>query len=147
MKVSDLLSIKGKTIITITPDRPVFEAMKKLMDNKISSLMVLDAGYNIRGIITERDIIRAINQSYETLRTQKVADLMTKALLVGTPEDDIEYVMGIMTQNRIRHLPIVSEDGLAGIISIGDIVKFQLQEIEVENHYLQDFISGNYFGW
>jgi CBS domain-containing protein len=147
MKVSDLLSTKGQTIITITPDRPVFEAMKKLMDNKISSLMVLDAGYNIKGIITERDIIRAMSQDYGALKTQKVADLMTKAIIVGTPEDDIEYVMGIMTQNRIRHLPIIAEDGLTGIISIGDIVKFQLQEIEVENHYLQDFISGNYFGW
>lgn len=147
MKVSDLLAVKGQTVVTISPDRPVFEAMKKLMDHHISSLMVLDGGYNVKGIITERDIIRAMNQDYEALKTQKVADLMTKALIVGTPYDEMEYVMGIMTQNRIRHLPIISEDGLAGIISIGDIIKFQLEEIQVENHYLQDFIDGNYFGW
>jgi CBS domain-containing protein len=147
MKVSDLLNVKGQTIITITPDKPVFEAMKTLMDNQISSLMVLDGGYNIKGIITERDIIRAMAQDYEAVKTQNVSDLMSKALIVGTLDDDIEYVMGIMTQNRIRHLPIISDDGLIGIISIGDIVKFQLQEIQVQNHYLQDYISGNYFGW
>jgi CBS domain-containing protein len=147
VKVSDLLKNKGRTVIKITPDKPVFEAMQTLMDQKVSSLLVFNAGGKLVGIITERDIIRAMTHDYEALKTQKVADLMSTKLIVATPDDDIEYVMGIMTQNRIRHLPIIGEEGLIGIISIGDVVKFQLQEIQVTNHYLEDYISGNYFGW
>lgn len=147
MKVSDLLNTKSQTIITITPDKPVFEAMQTLMDHQISSLLVLDTSSKMVGIITERDIIRALHQNYEALKLQTVADLMSTNLIVVNPDDEIESAMEIMTQNRIRHLPIITERGLVGIISIGDLVKFQLKEIQVENRYLEDYISGNYYGW
>jgi len=147
MKVSDLLSSKSQTIITITPDQSVFEAMQTLMDHQISSLIVLDTNSKIAGIITERDIIRAMHQDYEALKSQQVADLMSTNPIVVSPQDEIESAMEIMTQNRIRHLPIITERGLVGIISIGDIVKFELEEIQVENRYLEDYISGNYYGW
>ncbi len=118
-----------------------------LNEHKIGSLVVMGADQQIKGIITERDILRGITQDYGVLQSKKVADLMTANLIVGTPEDDIEYIMGIMTQNRIRHLPIVNKQGLVGIISIGDVVKILLEETQVKNRYLEDYINGNYFGW
>lgn len=141
MKVSDLLKNKGQTVITITPEQPVFVAMEKLIDNKIGSLVVCDQDNKVVGIISERDIMRAAYQEYETLRSKKVSDLMTKNIIVAIPDDDIDYVMSIMTQNRIRHLPIATKDGILGIISIGDIVKFQLHETQVKNHYLEEIIG------
>ncbi|HEX3048947.1 MAG TPA: CBS domain-containing protein [Bacillota bacterium] len=147
MKVSDLLKEKGQNVVTITPNQTVNDALKMLLDHKIGSLMVMDTGNQIKGIITERDIIRGIAKDFEALKSLKVADLMSTSLIVGTPDDEIEYIMGIMTQNRIRHLPIVTNQGLVGMVSIGDLVKSLLQENEVKNRFLEDYISGNYFGW
>jgi CBS domain-containing protein len=142
MKVADLLKNKGQNVISIAADKSVAEALKTLMENKISSLVVLDANHRLIGIITERDIFRAATMDYEGIHSKKVADLMSTNLIVGTLEDDIEYVKGIMTQNRIRHLPIVAQEGLVGMVSIGDIVKFQLHETIVKNRYLEDMVFG-----
>lgn len=142
MKVADLLKSKGQTVITASPDEPIFSAMGKLVEHKIGSLVVCDAEKKIVGILSERDIMRAVFQDYDTLKSKKVANLMTTNLIVAIPEDDIDYIMGIMTQNRIRHLPIVTKDGIAGMISIGDIVKYQLQEIQVKNRYLEEYMYG-----
>lgn len=146
MKVADLLQTKGQTVISITKDKPVFEALNTLSDNQISSLIVLDDSGRMMGIITERDIFRAAAQDYDGLKSKKVADLMSTNLIVGTLEDEIEYVKGIMTHNRIRHLPIVAKEGLVGIVSIGDIVKFQLEETIVKNRYLEDTVFGKASG-
>ncbi|MGE5581136.1 MAG: CBS domain-containing protein, partial [Bacillota bacterium] len=129
--------------ITVSPDEPIFNAMGKLIEHKIGSLVVVDAEKKIVGIISERDIMRAAFTDYDTLKSKKVANLMTTNLIVAIPEDDIDYIMGIMTQNRIRHLPIVTKDGIIGIISIGDIVKYQLQEIQVKNRYLEEYMYGH----
>lgn len=144
MKVSDLLKSKGNKVITITSDRPIFEAMKKLGENKISSLLIMDSADKLIGIISERDIFKSATANYESLKTQKVADLMSTKLIVGVEDDEIDYVMGVMTQNRTRHLPIMDKDKLVGIISIGDIVKFLLHETSVRNRYLEDMIQGKY---
>lgn len=141
MKVLDLIKDKGQIVITISPDRSIFEAMGKIIDNKIGSLVVSDQNHKVVGIISERDIMRAAYYEYETLRSKKVADLMTTNIIVAIPDDEIDYVMTIMTQNRIRHLPIVTRDGIVGIISIGDIIKFQLHETQVKNHYLEEIIG------
>ncbi len=117
--------------------------MGKLIENKIGALIVVDAENKIVGIISERDITRAVYTDYDNLKSKRVFHLMTTNLIVAIPEDDIDYIMGIMTQNRIRHLPIVTKDGIAGIISIGDIVKFQLEEIQVKNRYLEEYMYGH----
>jgi CBS domain-containing protein len=142
MKVADLLKDKGKSVITITPDEPVFTAMGKLIDNQIGSLVVIDAEKKLVGIISERDIMRAAYSDLEMLKSKKVSQLMSTNIIIGIPEDDIDYIMGIMTQNRIRHLPIVTKDGIVGIISIGDIVKYQLEEFQVKNRYLEEYMYG-----
>ncbi len=143
MKVADLLKSKGQQVITILPDEPVFQAMQKLVENSIGAVIVCNEGGKPVGIISERDIVKAAYGNYDTLRSKKVTDLMSSNLIVAIPEDDIDYIMGIMTQNRIRHLPIVTKDGIAGIISIGDIVKYQLQQVQVKNRYLEEFMFGN----
>ena len=142
MKVADLLKDKGKSVITITPDEPVFSAMGKLIENQIGSLVVIDAEKKLVGIISERDIMRAAYSDFDTLKSKKVSQLMSTNIIIAIPEDDIDYIMGIMTQNRIRHLPIVTKDGIIGIISIGDIVKYQLEEFQVKNRYLEEYMYG-----
>ena len=142
MKVADLLKDKGKSVITITPDEPVFSAMGKLIENQIGSLVVIDAEKKLVGIISERDIMRAAYSDFDTLKSKKVSQLMSTNIIIAIPEDDIDYIMGIMTQNRIRHVPIVTKDGIIGIISIGDIVKYQLEEFQVKNRYLEEYMYG-----
>ena len=115
MKVSDLLKSKSQTVITATPDETVVEAMRKLVDHKIGSLVVCSSS-KILGIISERDVLRAAYEDYEGLRSKKVSDLMSTNLIVAIPDDEVDYIMGIMTQNRIRHLPIVTKEGIVGIV-------------------------------
>jgi CBS domain-containing protein len=146
MKVRDILKDKGSEVITIVAEATVFEAIKTLVDKNIGSLLVLDEGGKIVGIITEKDILKDCNRHYELRKQAKVKEVMTKNLIVGSPEDDIDYVESIMTQNRVRHLPIIANQKLVGLISIGDVVKVLHRECKVENRYLKDFISGKYPG-
>jgi CBS domain-containing protein len=143
MKVADLLKSKGQAVSTVSPNAPIFQAMGILIEQKIGSLVVVDADNKIVGIISERDIMRAAYSEYEMLKSKKVSQLMSTNIIVAIPEDDIDYIMGIMTQNRIRHLPIVTKDAIVGIISIGDIVKYQLEEIQVKNRYLEEYMYGH----
>jgi len=142
--VKDILQEKGPEVITISDQKSVYEAMSLLMDRRIGSLLALDDGAKISGIITERDILRESHRNFENLKNVRVQDVMTKKLIIGEPEDEIDYVENIMTTNRIRHLPIISNKRLIGMVSIGDIVKSQLKGVQVENRYLKDFIEGRY---
>ena len=143
MKVEDLLKSKNQTVITITPKETLPVALQKLLENQIGSLVVCDE-VKIFGIISERDILRAISDDYDTWVSKKVEDEMSPNLIVAIPDDDLNYVMGIMTQNRIRHLPIITREGIVGIVSIGDIVKFLLHDMEIKNRYLEEYIYGQW---
>ena len=142
MKVEDLLKSKDQTVFTIRPEEPIASALAQLLEHQIGSLVVCD-DEKIFGIISERDILRAIAGNRNALDQKKVRDEMTPNLIVAIPDDELSYVMGIMTQNRIRHLPIVTKTGLVGIVSIGDIVKFLLEETETKNRYLEEYIYGS----
>jgi CBS domain-containing protein len=144
MKVKEILQEKGAEVATIGADKTVFEAIKSLVEKNIGSLLVLDEKSAIVGIITERDILRECDRRYESLRQTKVKDAMIKNVIVASPEDDIDYIESIMTENRVRHLPVISGQKLVGLISIGDVVKVQRGECRVENRYLKDYISGKY---
>jgi CBS domain-containing protein len=141
VKVADLLKSKGQTVITTTPDEALAVALGRLIEHKIGALVVCD-DVKIVGIISERDVLQLIYHDRNALDTKKVKDCMTTNLIVAIPDDDLNYVMGIMTQNRIRHLPIVTKQGIVGIVSIGDIVKHKLQEVEIVNRYLEEYIYG-----
>ncbi len=144
MKVKNILKDKGTMVATIGAEKTIPEAIRSLVEKKIGSLLVVDEKGAICGIITEKDILKECDQRYESLKQAKVKDVMTKNLIVVTPEDEIDYVESLMTQNRIRHLPIISGQKLEGIVSIGDVVKVQHRECTVENRYLKDYISGKY---
>lgn len=141
MKIQEILRRKGHQVVTVTPEIPVLEAMRILVQHNIGAVVVLD-GDDIRGILTERDILRLGAQAPTELERRRVAEVMTTDLVVGVPDDDIDYAMNIMTENRIRHLPVIGDGELAGIVSIGDLVNACRREAETENRYLRDYIQG-----
>ena len=147
MKVRDILKDKGSEVATIGAEETICDAVKTLVEKNIGSLLVLDEKGGITGIITERDILKQCNKCLESFKEIKIKDVMTKNLIVASPDDDLDYVENIMTQNKVRHLPIISKNQkLEGIISIGDMVNVLRGECKVENRYLKDFISGKYPG-
>ncbi len=141
MLVSDILQKKDSTIYKTTPDTAIPDAIDHLNDHNIGSLLVLD-GDELVGIITERDIMRAFGRSERALSEYEVKDLMTTSLVVCEPGEKLDKIMVLMTEKRIRHLPVLEDDSLQGIISIGDVVKARLQEIELEAQELKDYIRG-----
>lgn len=142
MQVKDLIKAKPPPI-TIKADKTIKEAMKLLFDNKIGSLVVVDDAGSPVGIITERDIFRLAYQKSSEFINLTVGESMTTDLVIGLPEDDLDYIAQIITQNRIRHIPIMDKNKkLCGIISIGDIVKARLEDARVHVRHLTDFIKG-----
>jgi CBS domain-containing protein len=141
MKVRDLLQAKGSAVMSIHPEATLYDALAALVHHRIGSLVVIDGTGNVAGLITERDLLRECLTRGEQLKDLQVREVMTTRLIIGVPEDEVGYVMGIMTQNRIRHLPIMHGQHLEGLISIGDVVKAQLEETEFENRYLKEYIQ------
>ena len=141
MKVKDILQRKGTDVHTIGPEATIQQVMETLLEHRIGSLVVCNENRDVLGIITERDILRECTHQGEHIRSTRVRKVMTTKLIVGALDDDIQYVMGIMTHNRVRHLPIITSTRLIGLISIGDVVKAQLEETEFENRYLREYLS------
>lgn len=141
MKVKDILQHKGTEVHTISPDATIQHVMETLLERRIGSLVVCNDTGDVLGIITERDVLRECTQHGEHVQSTRVRGIMTTKLIVGALDDDVQYVMGIMTHNRVRHLPIIVGTRLIGLISIGDVVKAQLEETEFENRYLREYIS------
>jgi CBS domain-containing protein len=141
MRIREVLDRKGDSVVTIEPDRTVHDAMRILVENNIGSVIVTQEGSTV-GILTERDVLRLGAEAPEALSTTLVGEAMTRELVVGVADDLVEYAAGVMTSNRIRHLPIVDGDRLTGVVSIGDVVNALKKEKEVENRYLRDYIQG-----
>ncbi len=144
MKVKDILTAKGKKVISIQEENTIFEALQSFHTHRVGSLIVLDLQHKIVGIISPRDILTAILRAPDKLKEIQVKEVMTRDLIVATPDDDLDYVEVTLTENRIRHLPVVEKQQLVGIISIGDVVKAQLKAVHAENHYLRDYIMDKY---
>ena len=141
MKVKELLSIKGIECFSILGEQSLLDAAKQMTECKIGALLVMDKG-SLVGIVTERDIVKnAANESLQC-KDVKIKNIMTTNLLVSKPGDDLEYVMAVMTQNNIRHLPIVDQHGLVGVLSMRDVVKIMVKNLKAENQYLKDMIGG-----
>jgi CBS domain-containing protein len=142
MRIRDILRTKGHEVITIAPDQTVLSAVRILSEYRIGALVVRNNG-EVVGIISERDVLNLVAGDPARLSASLVEDVMTSNVIVGVPEDDLDYVMNIMTQNRIRHLPIVKETGeLAGMVSIGDVVNAVRRSVETENRHLKEYIQG-----
>ena len=140
--VSDILEDKGHEVLQIEADASVFEAVKRMVDANVGSLLVSDAGRHI-GIVTERDYLRRIALERRDDETIAVRDVMSSPLVVVTPDTSIDECMAVMTDRRIRHLPVVDEGIVVGIVSIGDVVKFTSRQQSFELKFLTDFISGH----
>ena len=141
--VSDLLAQKGNAVHSIGPDATVFDAIGTMVEKNAGSLLVMQ-GNEILGILTERDYLRRVALEGRSSRSTPVRDIMTTNLVVVSPGCDLEQAMAIMTEKRIRHLPVMGDSGLDGVISIGDIVKHLSAEREAEIAYLNEYISGRY---
>jgi CBS domain-containing protein len=146
MKVSEILKNKGPQVVTIWEEKTIQESIDLMVQNKIGGLMVINAEGKLTGIVTERDILRAYHAHPDAAGELAVKEIMTRKVIIGNKDDTLEYVESVMTENRVRHLPIISEKRLIGIISIGDVVKALSKESKSENRYLKDFIEGKYPG-
>jgi CBS domain-containing protein len=143
MNVEAILKTKGAKVVTITPETAVGEATKILKRARIGALVVSDDGTKVQGILSERDIVGAMGDPTKRsgLLKKPVASLMTREVLTCLPEDTVEKCMGLMSERRVRHLPVVREDRLIGLISIGDVVKCRLEELESEAGFLRELIT------
>jgi CBS domain-containing protein len=141
--VQDLLRRKGTSVITISPDRTVYQAIETMVDHNVGSILVVD-GTELLGIFTERDYLRRIVLQGRTSKTTTVRDVMTADVIVTTPDTTLEGCLARMTTARCRHLPVVTEDGIQGIISIGDCVKRLLQDAQGEARSLENYVRGRY---
>jgi len=144
MKAREILETKGSRVVTCHEDDSLIDALAIFSANKIGSLLVVDSHDKIQGIIAPRDILIVVLKNFDEIKTLKVSDIMTRDLIVATMDDRVDYIQAIMTENRIRHVPILEGSELRGIISIGDAVEAQIKEKEVENRYLKDYIEGKY---
>ncbi len=141
MLVNDILRRKGYSILTTSPDTALLEAIAKLNEHNVGSLLVVQND-ELTGIITERDVLHAVSDDDTELADMKVGDIMTRDLITCQPNENLDKIMVLMTEKRIRHLPVLEEGKLTGLISIGDAVKGRLREIEAEAQDLKDYIRG-----
>ena len=142
MLIAQILAGKGSKVIATRPDATIAEVAGLLKQKRIGALVVTDADGRLCGIISERDLARGLADHGAGLLEMKVAELMTADVVTCAPEDGLETLMQTMTERRFRHLPVVRDGELIGIISIGDVVKHRLQELEAETHMLHDYIHG-----
>ncbi len=143
MKIRSLLEDKGYDVVTVPPSFPVQDAMALLVEHNIGSVVVAEDRV-VKGILTERDILRLAARDPAAMGKLRVEEVMTLNVVVGVPDDTVDYVMEIMTRNRIRHLPVVEDGWMTGILSIGDVVNALRKKVEVENRYMRDYIQGKY---
>jgi CBS domain-containing protein len=130
MNIANVLAQKGVKVVTIPPQHTIRQALALLAEHNIGALVVVDEGQRPVGILSERDVVRAASRAEQQVFTRTVAELMTRNVIVGVPEDDLKSVGYTMTERRIRHLPVVEKGRLVGIVSIGDIVKAQRDQYE-----------------
>jgi CBS domain-containing protein len=141
-RVADILRGKGTDVLKIEASATVFAALEKLVERNVGSILVTDDSGEVVGIMTERDYLRKIAVLGRTSHNTTVSEIMTSPLVYVTPQTTVEETMAIMTDRRIRHLPVVENDDVVGILSIGDVVKYQSREQSFQIQYLTDYISG-----
>jgi CBS domain-containing protein len=142
MRISDVLRVKGTQVVTVTPDTKVRRLLAILAEHRIGAVVVSGDGTSVDGIASERDIVRALAKRGAAVMSEPVTDIYTAAVHTVTPDTPLEDVMRMMTERRIRHAPVVVEGGLRGIVSIGDVVKNRIDELETERTTLTDYITG-----
>ena len=141
MRISDVLRAKGTTVVTVPPDTTVRHLLAILAEHRIGAVVVSGDGRSIDGIASERDIVRALAQRGAAVMSEPVTAIFTAEVRTVTPETSVEQVMRLMTELRVRHAPVEVGGELAGIVSIGDVVKNRIDELETERTALTDYIT------
>jgi CBS domain-containing protein len=142
MRISDVLRVKGARVVTITPDTTVRRLLAVLAEHRIGAVVVSRDGTSVDGIVSERDIVQALAGRGTAVLSEPVTAIYTADVHTVTPQTELEEVARMMTEHRIRHAPVTLDGGLRGIVSIGDVVKTRIGELETERAQLTDYISG-----
>lgn len=142
MDVASVLRSKGSNVVTIDPDRTVTEALSMLELHNLGALVVSRDGTSIAGIVSERDIVRRLARAGTSSLQESISSVATTTVHTCAPEDSIDQIMAVMTDGRFRHIPVVAAGQLTGLISIGDVVKHRVAELELANNQLESYITG-----
>lgn len=143
MNVDGILRGKGTRVVTIRPGATVAELVRGLREERIGAMVVSSDGRTVDGIVSERDVVVALAERGASALATRVDELMTRQVVTCAPDDSVKQLMTVMTRRRVRHLPVVRDGTLAGIVSIGDVVKNRLEEMETETNVLREaFIGG-----
>jgi CBS domain-containing protein len=142
MRISDILRVKGVRVVTVAPDTEVGDLLAVLAEHRIGAVVVSRDGTSVEGIASERDIVRALAERGAAVLGEPVSRIHTVEVYSVAPDTDLNEVVRMMTERRIRHLPVVVDGALGGIVSIGDVVKSRMDELETERTALTEYISG-----
>ncbi len=141
MIVERILAHKGRHVVIIEPDRMLIEAADLLTERGIGAVVVGDRTVPVLGILSERDIVRAVARDGKAILDKPVSEIMTRKVVTCTGQMTLLEALELMTERKFRHIPVVESGQLAGIISIGDVVKFRLEQIEAESRAMRDYIA------
>ena len=139
MRVADILKAKGDHVHTVRPDENIEHLAHRLRKERVGAMIVSESGTTLDGIISERDVVFGLTEHGADTMRMKVAELMSKSVVTCSTNDTIAHVAKVMTQRRIRHLPVMEAGELAGIVSLGDVVKHRMDELEMETNVLRDY--------
>lgn len=142
MKIADVMRSRGTTdVVTVSPDQTVTELLAVLAEHRIGAVVVSADGSSVDGIVSERDIVRRLNDRGADVLQAPVSEIMTKTVHTCTDEDQLEQIAVLMTTQRVRHLPVVRAESLFSIVSIGDVVKFRIEQLQAERDQLVGYIQ------
>ena len=141
MRISGLLREKGDFVATVEPGATIREVLAVLAEHGVGALVVTDDGEHIAGIVSERDVVRALHRQGPDVLDERVSELMTAEVVTCAPDAEVDSLMAVMTESRVRHVPVVVEGRLTGIVSIGDVVKHRVHELVDENLALVEYIQ------
>ena len=140
MRIADVLRNKGSAVATISPDTTVTELLAGLAEHNIGAMVVVGAD-GVQGIVSERDVVRRLNELGAGVLALPVSRIMTSVIVTCAPGDSVDSLSGLMTNNRVRHVPVMADGELTGIVSIGDVVKTRMEELQAEQAQLQAYIT------
>jgi CBS domain-containing protein len=142
MKIQDVLRAKGSDVATVAPETSISDLLAGLADRGIGAMVVVSGAGDLVGIVSERDVVRQLHSHGQAVLGGTVQDIMTTDVATCDPHDGIDHVMRVMTEGRFRHLPVLKDGQLAGIVSIGDVVKSRISELVTTTEHLESYISG-----
>lgn len=145
MFVRDILKLKGGDVVKTSPQEPLVALARALTERHIGAVVVCDKSDRMVGIISERDVMRGVAEHDGKVTGLKVSALMTRDVITCAPDDTLPKIMSVMTAQRIRHLPVIDDGRLVGLISIGDVMKFRLEETLLDDEAMRDYIGGRLY--